>query len=65
MSDVKVCCKNCNAHSYRWCLFDKWKNIMSEEEMSKERECEKFNPTLSAIAEATDGELYIVVGSDK
>lgn len=61
MSEVKKCCKNCNAHSYRWCLFDEWKNIMSEEEMTKERECENFNPTLSALAKATDGDLHLVI----
>ena len=64
MSEVKVCCKNCNAHSHRWCLYDKWKNIMSEEEMGQERKCEKFSPTRAALVKEADGKICFIVDDD-
>ena len=64
MSEVKICCKNCNAHSHRWCLYDRWKNIMSEEEMEEERECERFSPTLSSVVKETNERICIVVDDD-
>jgi hypothetical protein len=37
---------------------------MDEEEMTKERECERFEETLGAIVKASDEEVYIKVDED-
>ena len=64
MREIKKCCKNCIAHTYSWCVYNP-QYIMDEEEMTKERECEKFEETLGAIVNASDDEEVYIIVNDK